>query len=71
VGVEVRGIHTGGGSDGNYASQFAPTLDGMGPQGSETHSDREFIEVPTLLERTKVTALFLAGWPEIAARLDN
>jgi glutamate carboxypeptidase len=71
VGVEVKGIHTGGGSDGNYASQFAPTLDGMGPQGSETHSDREFIEVPTLLERSKVTALFLAGWPETVARLDS
>ena len=71
VGVEVKGIHTGGGSDGNYASQFAPTLDGMGPQGSETHSDREFIEVPTLLERSKVTALFLAGWPETVATLGS
>jgi len=71
VGVEVKGIHTGGGSDANYASQFAPTLDGMGPQGSETHSDREFIEVPTLPERSKVTALFLAGWPETVAKLDG
>ena len=71
VGVEVKGIHTGGGSDANYASQFAPTLDGMGPQGSETHSDREFIEVPTLPERSKMTALFLAGWPETVAKLDG
>jgi glutamate carboxypeptidase len=71
VGLEVKGIHTGGGSDANYASQFAPTVDGMGPQGSETHSDREFIEVPTLLERSKVTALFLAGWPHTMASLDR
>ena len=71
VGVEVKGIYTGGGSDGNYASQSAPTLDGMGPQGSEPHSDREFIEVPTLLERSKVTALFLAGWPQTMAHLDG
>ena len=71
VGVEVKGIPTGAGSDANYTSQFAPTLDGMGPQGSETHSDREFIEVPTLPERSKVTALFLAGWPETVAKLDS
>jgi len=71
VGVEIRGVPTGAGSDANYASQFAPTLDGMGPQGSETHSDREFIEVPTLLERSKVTALFLAGWPDTMANLDG
>jgi len=71
VGVEVEGIPTGAGSDANYASQFAPTLDGMGPQGSETHSDREFIEVPTLLERSKVTALFLGGWPHTMASLDG
>jgi glutamate carboxypeptidase len=69
--VEVKGIPTGAGSDANYASQFAPTLDGMGPQGSETHSDREFVEVPTLRERSKVTALFLAGWPHTMASLDG
>ena len=71
VGVEVKGIPTGAGSDANYASQFAPTLDGMGPQGSETHSDREFIEVPTLLDRSKVTALFLAGWPDTMVGLGS
>ena len=70
LGLELRGIPTGGGSDGNHASQFAPTLDGMGPQGSEAHSDREFMEVPTLAERAKVTALFLARWPEIISTIN-
>ncbi len=69
LGLDLRGTATGGGSDGNYASQFAPTLDGMGPRGSEAHSDREFMEVATLVERTKVAALFLASWPEVAQRL--
>lgn len=69
LGLDLRGISTGGGSDGNYAAQFAPTLDGMGPQGSEAHSDREFIEVATLTERSKVTALFLASWPEVIATI--
>lgn len=71
LGLDIRGIATGGGSDGNYAARFAPTLDGMGPQGSGAHSDREFIEVRTLSERAKVTALFLAAWPEAIAKMMN
>jgi glutamate carboxypeptidase len=61
IGLEVRAIATGGGSDGNYAAQFAPTIDGMGPQGSEAHSEREYIEIGSLAERAKAAALFLAG----------
>jgi glutamate carboxypeptidase len=40
----------------------APTIDGLGPQGSRAHSEEEFIELPTLLERTKMIALFLDRW---------
>lgn len=69
IGVDLRGIATGGGSDGNHAAQFAPTLDGMGPQGSGAHSEREFMEVRTLTERSKVTALFLLKWPEVVEAL--
>ena len=69
LGLDLKGIATGGGSDGNHAAQFAPTLDGMGPQGSGAHSDREFIEIATLSERSKVTALFLTSWPEVIAKL--
>jgi glutamate carboxypeptidase len=71
LGVEVRAIKTGGGSDGNHTSAIAPTLDGMGPKGSRAHSEEEFIEVATLLERTKMLALFLDRWAaefEIPAR---
>ncbi|HYE94431.1 MAG TPA: M20 family metallopeptidase [Terriglobales bacterium] len=62
LGVDVRAIKTGGGSDGNHTSAIAPTLDGMGPKGSRAHSEEEFIEVATLLERTKMLALFLNRW---------
>ncbi|MBM4442025.1 MAG: M20 family metallopeptidase [Candidatus Rokubacteria bacterium] len=62
LGVNVRAIKTGGGSDGNHTSAIAPTLDGMGPKGSRAHSEEEFIEVATLLERTKMLALFLDRW---------
>jgi len=70
LGVDVRAITTGGGSDGNHTSAIAPTLDGMGPKGSRAHSEEEFIEVATLLERTKMLALFLDRWAaefEVAA----
>jgi glutamate carboxypeptidase len=69
LGLELRGIATGGGSDGNLAAQFAPTLDGMGPQGSGAHSDREFMVTATLTERSKVTAIFIAKWPEVIGTL--
>jgi len=62
LGVDVRAIKTGGGSDGNHTSAIAPTLDGMGPKGSRAHSEEEFIEVATLLERTRMLALFLNHW---------
>jgi glutamate carboxypeptidase len=71
LGVDVQAIKTGGGSDGNHTSAIAPTLDGMGPRGSRAHSEEEFIEVATLLERTKMLALFLDRWArefEIAPR---
>lgn len=62
VGLEVRAIATGGGSDGNHTAHVAPTVDGLGPQGSRAHSEEEFIELPTLLGRTKVLACFLDRW---------
>jgi glutamate carboxypeptidase len=62
LGVDVRAIKTGGGSDGNHTSAIAPTLDGMGPRGNRAHSAEEFIEVASLLERTKMLALFLDRW---------
>jgi glutamate carboxypeptidase len=62
LGVDVKAIKTGGGSDGNHTSAIAPTLDGMGPKGSRAHSEEEFIEVASLLERSKMLALFLDRW---------
>jgi len=69
LGLELTGIATGGGSDGNHAARFTPTLDGMGPRGTGAHSDRESMEVATLTQRSQVTALFLAKWPELIATI--
>jgi len=62
LGLALRGIRTGGGSDGNHASRVAPTIDGLGPQGSYAHSPEEYIELGTLIERAKVNARFLELW---------
>jgi len=64
LGLALRGIPTGGGSDGNHASGVAPTIDGLGPQGSLAHNPDEYIELPTLLERAKVNARFIELWAE-------
>jgi len=64
LGLSLTGIPTGGGSDGNHASAVAPTLDGFGPQGSLAHAPEEYIEIPTLVERAKVTARFIELWTE-------
>jgi glutamate carboxypeptidase len=68
LGLELTGIPTGGGSDGNHASAVAPTIDGFGPQGSLAHSPDEYIELPTLIERAKVTARFVELWAGSGSR---
>lgn len=62
LGLYIDEIPTGGGSDGNHASQYTPTIDGLGPQGTGAHSPDETLIVPTLLERSKVFALFIEKW---------
>jgi glutamate carboxypeptidase len=54
-------VHTGGASDGNNLSAAGlPNLDGLGPLGDRLHSPEEFVVLPTLAERAKLTARFLA-----------
>jgi glutamate carboxypeptidase len=65
--LDAKAIRTGASSDGNHTSAVAPTIDGLGPQGSRAHSQEEFILLPTLLERTKMIALFLDRWAEAFA----
>jgi glutamate carboxypeptidase len=62
LGVDIDEIPTGGASDGNHASHYAPTIDGLGPQGTGAHGPDETLIVPTLIERSKVFALFIEKW---------
>jgi glutamate carboxypeptidase len=51
---------SGGTCDGNkLAAAGLPVVDSLGPVGGDLHSDREYLHVPSLVERAKLTALLL------------
>lgn len=55
--IEVSHTHTGGGSDASFPSHLGvATVDGLGPVGGEMHSDKEYLEVDSILERTELLA---------------
>jgi glutamate carboxypeptidase len=62
--LAIEETMTGAGSDGNHASYYAPTIDGLGPQGTGAHSPDEVLFVPTLVERAKLFALFVKKWED-------
>lgn len=51
LGFALRGLKTGGGSDGNFTAPIAPTLDGMGVDGRGGHTDHEQLIVSSLVPR--------------------
>jgi glutamate carboxypeptidase len=51
---------SGGASDGNrIAAAGVSVIDSLGPVGADLHSDREHVNVRTLVERAKLTALLM------------
>jgi glutamate carboxypeptidase len=55
LGTPLKEITMGGGTDGNFtAAAGVPTLDGMGPDGGLSHSEREFLELPSIWERMAI-----------------
>jgi glutamate carboxypeptidase len=61
LGVKSAVGTSGGASDGNKLHAVGvPVLDGIGPVGGKLHSTDEFLLVPSLAERAKVNASFLA-----------
>ncbi len=51
IGIDLRDMHTGGGSDGNFTAHKVPTLDGLGADGQGAHTLEEHILIPSLLPR--------------------
>ena len=55
IGIDLRDVKTGGGSDGNFAAALGvPTLDGLGVDGHGAHSHEEHLLVSSLEPRTRL-----------------
>ena len=60
LGVKVAWKPTGGCCDGNnLAAAGLPNVDTLGVRGGNIHSDREFVLLDSLTERSKLSALLL------------
>jgi glutamate carboxypeptidase len=56
MGLDLDEATAGGGSDGNTASQLAPTLDGLGAVGDGAHAEHEQVYLPGWVERAALLA---------------
>lgn len=57
MGVSITDTSTGGSSDGSFTFACGvPTIDGLGPIGGFFHSEEEYLEIPSLIERTQLLA---------------
>lgn len=54
IGFELIGVHTGGGSDGNFTAPFTATLDGLGVDGKGAHTDYEQIDCRSIVPRAEL-----------------
>ncbi|KMJ59531.1 carboxypeptidase [Bacillus sp. LL01] len=65
MGLKVKDTATGGGSDASFtAAMGIATVDGMGPVGGNAHSEKEYLEVPSLTKRTELLARTIAALVE-------
>jgi glutamate carboxypeptidase len=57
LGITLEGVHTGGGSDGNFTAALGvATLDGLGADGAGAHTFNEYINVSSVVPRTALLA---------------
>lgn len=60
LGISIKWNPSGGVCEGNNLwASGCPNVDTLGVRGGEIHSDREFIVLPSLVERTRLSALIL------------
>lgn len=60
IGIEIEDTATGGGSDASFTSSLGvATIDGLGPVGGNAHSDKEYLKIPSLVERTLLLATII------------
>jgi glutamate carboxypeptidase len=63
LGLDLQQDRAGGGSDGNWTTQYTATLDGLGPVGHGAHAEHEFLYIDKTLERAALLALLLLAPP--------
>ncbi len=51
LGIDLQGVHTGGGSDANFTAHSVATLDGLGCDGAAAHTLNEHLFISSLLPR--------------------
>ena len=68
LGLDLHTARAGGGSDGNTTSQYAATIDGLGPVGDGAHAEHEYLCIDKTLERAALLTLLLLAPPAEAAR---
>ncbi len=54
--IALRGVSTGGGSDGNTTATMIPTLDALGLAGGLAHNPGEFIVLDSIAPRMVLLA---------------
>jgi glutamate carboxypeptidase len=58
--IPFNTVQSGGVCDGNILAEAGlTTFDSLGPVGGHLHTFNEYIQLPSLVERSKLTALFL------------
>ncbi|MEF8806841.1 M20 family metallopeptidase [Natronomonas sp.] len=61
--LALEGTRSGGASDGNDASQHAPTIDGFGAVGDGAHQTYEHVRLDALVDRVALLAACLLDEP--------
>jgi glutamate carboxypeptidase len=54
IGIDLVGMATGGGSDGNFIADKVATLDGLGVDGNGAHTMEEYLLISSLAPRFKL-----------------
>jgi len=66
-GAEVVEWVAGGITDGNRTAKFIPTIDALGVENYEEHTDHEYVDLNTAVPRTVALVLLIVGvtkkWP--------
>jgi glutamate carboxypeptidase len=72
LGLPIAWEATGGACDGNrLAAAGLPVVDSLGVRGGNIHTDQEFVQLDSLAERAKLSALFLMRLAAGAIPLDT